>query len=130
MDTTFNVQERNSYNLSFQLADEDGEDIALSSLTTLTLTLYYTNPRLETSDSNHLATINNRYSQDVKNTNNVTVSSTGAVVWSVLPADSAKLDSTTSAETHVALFTWTYSSTKQNSIEYIMEVKQVLYAET
>jgi len=130
MDTVFNVQQRNSYNLSFQLVDEDGDDLALTSIDTLKMTLYYTNPRLTTGDRNHLATINSRYGQDIKNANNVVVSSAGLVTWSVMPADSAKLDSATEEEIHVALVTWTYSSGKQGSIEFTMNVKRVQYAES
>jgi hypothetical protein len=56
------------------------------------------------------AAINSRTAQNVKNTNNVTVSETGEVKWSLQAADTTCVDTTLDdgkLERHDAVFKWT-----------------------
>lgn len=120
------VSESNAYIVTFQLVDSSDANLALTSIATLTLTQYYHNPRLTTSDRYHLVTINNRDNQNVKNTNNVSISSTGLVTWYVRPEDTAKLNPNTKEELHIVRFLWNYSQPLglrgQNSFELPMYV--------
>lgn len=128
MASTFYLDERNAYKLTFDLVDgSTGAAIAKQQLGTLLCTQYYINPELTTGDPNHLATINGRLSQNIKDANNFTVSTTGNVVWSVQPEDTIKLDSG-ATELHVALITWLYTG-KQNSHQFLMYIRQLEYAE-
>lgn len=126
---TFNVNQNNSYILSFNLVDEDSVAIAKANIGTLILSYYYENANITTADKYHLATINNRSSQDVKDANNVVLSSTGTVTWTVLPADTVKLHAASGEERHIAIFTWFYTTGKQNSVEIVFNVRKVQYSE-
>lgn len=127
MASVYNVNQNNTYILSFDLVDEDGNAISLSALGTLLLTQYYYNSDLESSDKYHKDIINSRNNQDVKNANNVTVSSTGAVEWTLQQEDTVKLNPDTAEETHVCLFTWGWSG-KQNSHEFFFNIRKIEYA--
>lgn len=122
--------ENNSYKIEFNIVDtETGAKISLSQLGTLQCTQFYYNPDLLTSDSKHLATINHRYNQDIKNANNVVVSTTGTVTWTVQPEDNIKLSTLQDSETelHIALFVWKYGNNKQNSHAFFNYVRRVPY---
>jgi len=125
----YHLNENNTYKLTFNLVNENDDAITLSVLDTFQLTLYYYNSSLGNSDRYHLATINSRYNQNIKNANNVTVSSQGAVTWVIQPEDNIKLNSDLEEELHVATFSWTYdSSTKKNNKEIFLYVKDIPYA--
>lgn len=67
------VLEGESGTIRFTLLDEDGEPVPLSAIMTLTLDLY---------DVTSQGTVNSRASQDVLNTNGVTVDAdSGEVTW-------------------------------------------------
>lgn len=86
------------------LLDVAGTAIPLSNIVSVTLTL--TNDR----DG---SVVNSRNSQNVLNTNNVTINATtGAITWLIQAADTAMVDSTQSWEDHVATFTFTYETNK------------------
>lgn len=128
MASTYYLDENNSYRLTFNLVDgTDGSSILLAQLGTLICTQYYYNTDVTNGDPNHLATINSRYSQNIKNTNNFTVGTTGNVVWNVQPEDTTKLDAG-ARELHIALITWQYDG-KQNSHEFRLYIRQLEYAE-
>lgn len=128
MASTFYLEERNAYRLTFDLVDgTTGEAIIKAQLGTLLCTQYYFNPDLTVGDSNHLATINSRSSQNILDLNNFTVSNDGNVVWLVQPEDTTKLDAG-AQELHIALITWLYSG-KQNSHQFLMHIRQLEYAE-
>ena len=98
------------------IKDEAAVAIAAASLTTLTLTLY---------NSDDEAIINSRSAQDVLNTNNVTVDSSGVLAWTMQPADNV-ITGTGELETHVALFEYTWSSgTKRGSHEVTVKVRDI-----
>ena len=102
------------------ITDEAETAIALSAMTTLTLTLY---------DAETGTVINSRNDQDVLNTNNVTVSSAGLLTWLIQPADNAIVGTRRRAgqyEKHVALFEYTWSSgSKASEHEVTLEIRQL-----
>lgn len=114
------IPERVTAVYAAQLVDENAANIALAALTTLTLTLY---------DVASLTTLNSREGQNVLNANNVVVSATGGLTWTMQPADNAIVDTDLAAgeyERHVALWTWTYASgTKTGRYETTIEVQQL-----
>ena len=102
------------------IIDEAETAIALSAMTTLTLTLY---------DEETGTVINSRNDQDVLNTNNVTVSSAGLLTWLIQPGDNAIVGTRRRAgqyEKHVALFEYTWSSgSKASKHELTLEIRQL-----
>ncbi len=125
----FNIDQGQAVDIEFQLVDKAGTNLALTSLGTLICTNYYYNPELKTSDRYHLATINNRYNQSIKNENNGVVSATGYVTFSARTADFAKLNNDTEEEVHVFLFTWQWSG-RQNALQVQAYVRKVEYMPT
>ncbi len=109
-----NIMEGTTPKITATVQDEDGTAIPASSLDTLTLTLY----NLDDTDN---TIINSRSAQDVLNANNVTVSSLGALVWSVQEEDTIIVGTDTSdiTERHRAVFTWTYNSTTKTGTHVI-----------
>tara|TARA_R110000824_G_scaffold110495_11_gene258558 strand:- start:3879 stop:4271 length:393 start_codon:yes stop_codon:yes gene_type:complete len=96
--------EASSAQYTATITDESGSAIALSSLTAITLTLY---------DEYSGTIINSRNDQDVKNVNNVVITSGGILTWSIQPADNAIINTTlrtNSYELHVALFEYTWDA--------------------
>ncbi len=122
----YSLKEKNCYEFTFTLKDKDGNAIQLATLSTLYLTLYCYNEEIGSSDRYHLATINGRYNQNVKNAHDVTVSASGTVVWNVQAADTTLKDSAKTEELHRALFTW-YWDGKRNSKELNLYIEKVYY---
>lgn len=83
-----------SASLSFVVLDDSGAAVAASGMSSATLTL--------TQGPN---VVNSREDQNILNTNNVTIDESGAVEWSIQPADTSAL---TRCE-HRAVFTFTKS---------------------
>ena len=114
-------KQSNTYYCTFNLVDRFGDPIVYSSLSTVQLSVYYLNTRLSTSDRFHGQYINSRESQNIKNTNNVTISTNGTLSWYIQPADTAMLDEDAKRELHVARFEWYYGlpdgSRGRNSLE-------------
>ena len=114
------VRENTSAVYTATLKDQDGTVIAAGSLDVLTLTLY---------NDKDGTIINSRSEQDVLNANNVTVDSSGGLIWVVQPADNVIVDTSLvpgQIETHYALFAWTWdSSAKQGSHGVQIDVLQV-----
>lgn len=97
-----NIMEGTTPKITATIQDENDAVIDVADLNTVTLTLY----NLDDADN---TIINSRNAQDVKNANNVTISSLGALVWSVQVLDTAIVGST-ETERHRAVFAWTYNS--------------------
>ena len=97
------VNEKCTVTYTCQIKD-GASNLALASISTATLTLY-------SLDSSTLAVINSRDAQNVKNTNNVTISSSGLLTWAVQPNDTIIANTTLSIERHRALFTITTTDT-------------------
>lgn len=93
--------EKTSGQMTGTLTDETGAVVPAASLTTLTLTLF---------DLASGTILNSRDAQNVLNTNNVTVSALGVLVWTIQPADNAIVNDNLARETHRALFQWTWSA--------------------
>lgn len=101
----FEVNEETTPQVTGQLKDETGADLALTSLDTITLTLFV--PKTGT-------IVNSRNKQNVKNVNNVTIGSTGIITWAVQTADLAIIDTTDTEndrEVHRALFEFATTAT-------------------
>lgn len=114
-DSTFVVRERATALYQATLKDEAGVVIPSSAIATLTLTL-----RNAADD----AIINGRDAQNVLNANGVTVHATsGLLVWTMTPADNAIQDDTLPNELHLALFEFTYSTTKGGHHEVALTVQ-------
>lgn len=116
----FAIKEKTTPKYTATLLDEDGNAIPLSSIDTITLTLY--NLSATTRD-----VINSRNAQDVKNTNNVTIHATsGLLTWSMQIADNAIADALKRVERHRACFVFTYSGgTKRGTHEVDFDVENI-----
>jgi len=112
------VRERSTALYTATIKDENGDALSYEDLDALTLTLY------NLADG---TIINSREDQDVLNANNVTVSAAGVLAWTMQPADNPIVSATTAGwkEKHVALFEWTYSTTKKGSYEVTIEVESL-----
>ena len=95
------VKENASALYSGQLTDLNGDNLQLSDIATLTLTL--------TKDSSG-EVINSRNAQNILNANNVVVDSAGYMTWTIQPADNEVLDDALKFEVHDAVFTWTWGT--------------------
>lgn len=95
------------------VVDQDGTAIPAATLTGLTLTVF------DIATGQHL---NSRIAQDALNTNGVTVSSAGALSWTMSPADNEIVDDTLEIEAHRAVFTWTWGSGNQGQHVIPIEV--------
>ena len=112
------ILEKTSPKITATVQDENGVAIPAASLNTLTLTLYNLNDSAKT-------IINDRNAQDVLNTNNVTVDSSGNLIWLVQSLDTIIVGSQ-ERENHRAIFEWTYSSgTKNGKYQIDMEIKNL-----
>jgi len=101
---TAKIPERTTPKITAVIKDENGVAIPDTSLDTLTLDLY------NMSDDPVFAVINSRTAQNVLNANDVTVDTSGILVWQMVTADNAIIDATLKTEKHRAVFNWTYSS--------------------
>jgi len=97
----FSVLEKTTQLFTGNFVDETGVAIPAASLSTLTLTLY---------DVVSGTKINSRNVQNVLNANNVTVSSSGGLTWTMQPADNPIISTALPNELHVALWEWTYGA--------------------
>jgi hypothetical protein len=114
------VNEGTTFLYTCTLKDETGAAVPLSAVNTLTLTLY----NKETG-----TIINSRNVQNVLNANNVTLHATsGLLSWLAQPADNIIVTTDRIAgerEKHIALFEWTWSTTKKGKHELIILVKNL-----
>lgn len=112
----YDVQERQSGQVSFTLKDETGAAVASAAMSTMTLTLY--NTRTGT-------ILNSREAQNVLNANNVTMHATsGLVTWTMQPADNAIEQPGRDFEVHIGLFRMTWAS---GAKEFAHRVKLNVY---
>ena len=114
------VEEGSTFSYTATLKNEDGVVIPAATLDVLTLTLYEIDGNTD---------INSRTAQNVLNTNGVTVSSDGELVWTATPADNVIVDSTLQPgefETHVALFEYEWdTNAKKSSHELTLRVRVI-----
>lgn len=98
------VDEGTSAKYTAGITDESEAYIALADLTAITLTLY---------DYATGTIINSREDQNVKNANDVVISSAGLLTWTLKPADNIIVTAAmhkNAYEKHVALFEYTWNS--------------------
>lgn len=87
------------------LRDAAGVAIPLANINSATLTLR---------DGSSGTIVNSRDAQNVLNLNSVTIHATsGAISWSILPADTTLVGTTGETEEHVATFTITFETSKR-----------------
>lgn len=96
----YEVFEGSTSRLTFSIVDDDGDAISSSELVTAVMTLR---------DRASNTAINSRNAQNVLNTNNVTISTAGAVVVSFQAADNV-IVGTDRKEAHVATLAFTTGS--------------------
>ena len=96
------VNEKTTARYQTTLLDETGVGIASGSFVSLSLTLYNVSTG---------AIINSRNSQNVLNANNVTISGSGLLTWTMVPNDNSIIGSE-KTEHHKALFEGVYSTDK------------------
>ena len=110
------VNEKGTAVFTASLVDTSSDGVGYGTLTGLTLTLY---------DKDTGVFLNGRNAQDVlsgdgASTNNVVVSSSGLVTWTMQPEDNRIVSGCLppgAAETHVALFQWKWGTTSEGSAE-------------
>lgn len=127
-----NFDEENFYKIVFNLTNsETGNKVALASISSIQITQFYYSPELLTSDRYHLATINNRYNQNIKNANDVTITASGTVSWIVQADDTVFLNAgneNKEEELHVAITKWVYGAdSKSNSHMFFMYIRHIPY---
>tara|TARA_R110002020_G_scaffold125704_2_gene283046 strand:- start:921 stop:1313 length:393 start_codon:yes stop_codon:yes gene_type:complete len=114
------VDEGTSAQYNATITDESETAIPLADLTAITLTLY---------DYSTGTAINSRTDQDVKNTNDVVISSAGVLTWNLKPADNIIVTTAlhkNAYERHIALFEYTWDSgTNAGKHELAFEVRQL-----
>ena len=113
------VLENTSAVYTATLKDQDGVVIAAGSLDALTLTLY---------NDKDGTIINSRSQQNCLNANNVTVDSSGGLIWVMQPADNVIVDTALEpgqTEVHKGLFEWTWDTTRKGRHELQIDVTQV-----
>ena len=98
--TLYNVHERMRGDYSFDLRDRHGVIVPGSVLTAARMSLYLTSPV-----GTPVVFVNGRQSQDILNTNNVTIDEAGHLTWDIQSADTAMSDVTIFFEPRIAVFT-------------------------
>lgn len=115
----FTVFERTTPRYTATIVDDRDNVLASGSLSTMTLTLY---------DKSTGNILNSRDDQNVLNANQVTIDSSGNLVWIVQVQDLALVNTNETNETHVALFEWSWSAeslTKNGKHEIELAVKNL-----
>lgn len=113
--TIHNVLEGVTFEHQFTIVDEDDVAIPDANLDALTLTYY----DCDTGDA-----INDREDQDVLDDNDVAVVN-GVVTWSGQTEDSAIVTTSKDYEIHVALWEFTYETSKKGKHETFIRVKNL-----
>ena len=109
---------------TFELVDQDGDAIDVGQLETVTLTYY---------DKETRQIINTREAQDILQANNVIIlTDTGPPIvttlrWDIQQEDTVIIDGRRELETHIALFEWTWATTRKGVHEVQFQVEQITY---
>lgn len=115
----FITREHGTARFTSVLKDDTDAVIPAADLTSLTLTLYL--------KSDASQKINSRNAQNILNANNVTVDSSGNLVWSMQAADNVIVDQSLEKEAHIALFEYSWNSgAKQDSDQIEIQVRRVV----
>jgi hypothetical protein len=95
------IPEKSTAVLTFIVEDEEGNPIAGSSLTTLTVTLY---------NDRDGSAINGRTDTNIKDENGGSVDEDGNGKWKMEELDNPIIQDGLAREDHTALFKWTYNA--------------------
>lgn len=130
--STFSILEQSSGVYRATITDESGALLPGSTLTTLKLTLYVVG------SGGAVTYINSRNEQNVLNTNGVQVFDSlqtdtfvdGTQVqynlkWTISPSDTTLVVPTLATERHIALFEWTWPTSKAGKHEITLAVKNL-----
>ena len=121
IDRVRNVNEQSSRTVSFTLKDNTGTVVPLTSIDTVTLTLYDMGTYAPGA-SPAVGILNSRDSQNVKNTNQVTIHATsGLVTWAMVPDDNIIVTPRRQIERHRAEFH--FLTTTGVALDYEMEIE-------
>lgn len=114
----YSVLERTTPAFTATLVGDDGvTPVPGSTLSTLTLTLY-----CEDAD---LTIVNARDAQNVLQANGVTVDEAGLLTWVLSAADLAILHDALPFERHIALFQWTWPTSKAGKFECVFSIRNL-----
>ncbi len=110
------------------IVDDDDLPVPASQLIEATLTLYDFATRVEHTGSPLTGIINNRYQQDVLNTNDVTIDEAGHFLWQVTAADNVIVTRIRQIERHraVLFFSWDGGQFNQEFELEVMNLRGVL----
>lgn len=116
--TTFTtiVNEKSTAKYTATLKDEDDVIIPAANIVSLTLTL------CEVADG---TIINSRDDQDVLNTNNVTVDSSGILIYTIQELDNIIVNSALATEVHRATFKMTFNTTGKATWDIDISVRNL-----
>ena len=109
---------------SFELVDQNNAAIDVAQLETVTLTYY---------DKETRQIINTRDGQNILQANNVIITTVAGppivttLIWSIQQEDTVIIDSRRELETHIALFEWTWATTRKGVHEVQFQVESILY---
>ena len=109
---------------SFEMVDQDEVAIDVAQLETVTLTYY---------DKETRQIINTREAQDVLQNNNVIITTVAGppivttLRWDIQQEDTVIVDSRRELEMHIALFEWTWATTRKGLHEVQFQVESILY---
>lgn len=113
----FDVIQDSSGSYTAQLVNEAGNGVSSALISSATITLY---------DDETEVSINSRYLQNILNTNQVTIDTSGNLEWLWLPADMPRSHTDRRPELHTALFIIAWSAgTKQIKHEVHFRVHKV-----
>lgn len=117
----FEVNEKTTptYRATIKDDQDPPQAIPLATLLTLTLTLYVVNADGTTT------ILNSRSQQNVLNANNVTVDATGHLAYTLQIADTTIANAALPFERHIALFEWTWPTSKAGKHEVIFSVRNL-----
>jgi hypothetical protein len=104
----FRFDEHTSGTIEGDIVDANGDPVPAASLTSAELTLYDWDTGAG-GGSPQPGIINGRESQDILNSNNVTIDSDGHFVWSVQPDDNVIITQRRQVERHRAMFLFAWS---------------------
>lgn len=111
------VNEGSTKLIEFDILDEDGEGVPVASLSSATLRLFDLDTYVPGASPAE-GILNDRHDQDVLNDNDVTINSSGHVVFTMQPDDNVIVTPRRQIERHRALFAFTWATgTYQQEIE-------------
>lgn len=116
--STVDVLEGETPRYTATLKDDQGVPLPAASLTTLTMKLYV----IKSDGSHQFIRGAAGAGQNVLNANNVTIDANGSIVWAMQVADTSLIEAVP-FETHIALWEWTWPTSRAGKHEVFFVVK-------